>query len=58
MDKKVTRYTDELQTKEDQLGDLEHSLSLMMRECHVAEMIRQNKGNKEKREMVVAPTGW
>ncbi|KAF6022530.1 hypothetical protein EB796_019165 [Bugula neritina] len=72
MDKEVTSFTDELQTKEDQLGDLEHSLSLMMRECHVAEMIRQNKGNKEKiqqalalttgscnilREMVVAPTG-
>jgi len=73
MDKSVTSYTDELQMKEDQLGDLERSLSLAMRECHVTDIIKQNKANRKKiqqalafttgscsilREMVLAPTGY
>ena len=61
-----------LHEKESRLKDLQNELARLMRECHITEVIRENKRNRKLvkealqyttgeceilREMVTAPTG-
>ena len=72
MDKRVIAYCAQLREKEEELNDLQKSLSRQLREEHITKVVRQNKDNKKRlenarkletdecdilREMVVAPTG-
>ncbi|XP_067941024.1 uncharacterized protein [Watersipora subatra] len=73
MDTEVTAYSEELVKKEQQLDDLEKTLSKNMRERHIVENIRRNKRCRKDissaqaletgdcgilRKMVVAPMGF
>ena len=72
MDTDVAVYSEELSQKEQQLGELHISLRKQLRDCHITEVIRQNRDNRERiaaatqlttgecgilRKMVVAHTG-
>ena len=72
MDTEVAAYGEELSKKEQQLGELHISLRKQLRDCHITEVIRQNRDNRERiaaakqlttgecgilRKMVVAQTG-
>ncbi|XP_067940914.1 uncharacterized protein [Watersipora subatra] len=73
MDTEVTAYSEGLVKKEQQLDDLEKTLSKNLRELHIVENIRRNKGYRKSisstqaletgncgilRKMVVAPMGF
>ena len=72
MNEKVITYCAQLREKEEELNDLQKSLSRQLREKHITKVITQNKDNKKRlekardletdecdilRQMVVAPTG-
>ena len=72
MDDELSRYVSTLHEKEHTLKELQNDLGRLMRECHITEVIRENKENRRRvnealqlttgecsilREMMAAPTG-
>ena len=72
MDDELSRYVSTLHEKEHTLKELQNNLGRLMRECHITEVIRENKENRRRvnealqlttgecsilREMMAAPTG-
>ena len=72
MDDELSHYVSTLHEKEHTLKELQNDLGRLMRECHITEVIRENKENRRRvnealqlttgecsilREMMAAPTG-
>ena len=47
MDKELSEYVATLHEKESWLKDLQNELARLMRECHITEVIRENKINRK-----------